>query len=107
MAVKANWFAQAAADDMDDPFAAQASLPICSESSSDELFSRLQKLGKREAQLDRMGITCPLKDLPNGSCSACPICKADDPDQTISSLCRVGQEQERIEMMMLARTYKV
>jgi hypothetical protein len=105
MGVKANWFA----DDLSaesDPFSAMnmSISPVVSiESSEDELYARLQELLKREARLDAVGITCPLKDMPDASCLACPVCKLGDPNSRLSALCRVGQEQERVMTMVAAK----
>lgn len=55
---------------------------------------RLRELILLEADLDHVGITCPLKDRDwtHPSCSTCP----ERGDKNRAQLCRVGMEQEKV-----------
>lgn len=107
--MRANWHVASAATPLDavDPLASMGTdvgSPVISiESTTEELQFRLRDLLEREARLDSLGITCPLKDQPEASCLACPVCKLGDPDSRMGALCRVGQEQERCLTMIHAQ----
>lgn len=106
MSVRANWYADAAElpEQHEDPFdnvGAGKKAMVGLNSSSEEFRNAFSKLAKRFARLDKMGITCPLRDAGECHCSSCPISQVNDPDGQRRSLCKAGVEEERL--VMLAR----
>lgn len=102
MAVKADWFL----GDLDvaggpDPLGPaqtrieDVGIPIDLEGGEAKLNARLVTLLEQEARLFDQGLACPVKDNPQGCCSACPIRHRDELDQ-MTALCSIGVEQERI-----------
>lgn len=103
MSTRANWHtAELDLDDPlggDDPFAMpieEVGDPIDLRDRGARLQLRLRELCKKEGNLDRNGVTCPIKDRPDTSCLACPISEAADDTSTRGPLCRIGREQERV-----------
>lgn len=109
MGLRADWFTDLTSPEDSDPFADNhmSQSPVISiESTEAELRDRMQELLGREARLDEMEITCPIKDMPDVSCLACPVCKLGS-DSPLSALCRVGQEQERVLTTLAAKVHGV
>lgn len=102
MTTRANWHtAELAelADWAEDPFEApieEVGAPIDLGGPEARLHIELAELVRREANLDRVGITCPIKDRPDTTCHACPVSEAARREKPIGSLCRLGREQERV-----------
>lgn len=66
------------------------------------LEGRLAELLRREANGFEAGITCPLKDKGDMTCSACPVSEVGRNTRR-SALCRLGREQERIAALIIAK----
>lgn len=86
--------------------------PLDLSSPEPVLRARLTELVRREGNLWECGTTCPLKDMPDGNCTACPISRAHETngdgtldEERMSRLCRVGVEQERVSMLLLAKRH--
>jgi hypothetical protein len=62
----------------------------------DRLQLRLSQLLEREGALWNRGVTCPIKDMPDTSCSACPVSRHTDFDDRLGMLCRVGRDEEKV-----------
>lgn len=75
--------------DTSDPFAEQQ----LDQLQHPDPQARLRELILLEADLDHIGVTCPLKDRDwsHPSCSTC----AERGDAARARLCRVGMEQEK------------
>lgn len=72
------------------------------ETSLEDLEARLSVLFQREGNLFNCEVTCPMKDLPDMTCSACPFHEVGR-DTSKSALCRLGKEQERISALILCK----
>jgi hypothetical protein len=59
------------------------------------LNQRLIELVNMEGVLHQRGITCPIKDREDSTCSACPV-RAERPSDQLHSLCQLGRAQERV-----------
>lgn len=111
MSVRANWFSgtHTPVDEALDPFAdmtaSKSPIALSVDSPLEEITARLARLMKGEGRLAEMGITCPLKESGECSCSACPVSQLSHPEESKAALCRLGQEQERLVMMSLAKTH--
>lgn len=109
MAVKTNWHEEDATVGPAglDPFemsssGAMAAVPLSLDLDFNELRKRLRLLLRREAGLFNEGVTCPIKDNPEGTCLGCPLNEANA-DSAKGILCKIGCEQERVQTMMLAK----
>lgn len=114
MSVRADWGttadASAPAPEID-PFASAESLgvmepltPVDLTNTEDELREQFASLFERERNLFNCGVECPLKEMPDSTCTACPVSRARDTnDPYMGQLCRVGVEQERVQMLLLAK----
>lgn len=95
---KANWFVQESVSlDEPDPFAMpieEVGQRIDLRDPAATLQLKLAELLHREANLDRVGVTCAIKDHPDSTCHACPVSEAHDRETALGSLCRLGREQE-------------
>lgn len=101
MSTRAKWYVEElpTLDDEPDPFAMpieEVGERIDLSDPSGALGLRLRELMRREASLDRMGITCPIKVRPDTTCHACPISRAHVPEEAMSHLCKIGREQEHV-----------
>lgn len=72
------------------------------DTSTEDLRARLVELIEREGNLFNCGITCPLKEEPDMTCSACPFHEVGR-DTSKSALCRLGKEEERIAALLIAK----
>lgn len=107
---KARWYRTPALPDDDfDPFADvdyTPQPPVCPTApSTDALRRELADLVKQEAALDAMGVTCPIKHDPEGSCLACPVRRTDPRDPRFR-LCEIGARQEQILGLLAARRHE-
>lgn len=113
MSVKADWGAAVVEPPTPvqdfDPFgwAESGGMPMKAvnmETPANELHGWLGELLRREGNLDACGITCPLKDLPDATCTACPVSRVHDTsDPHRQKLCEIGVEQERVLMLLMAQ----
>lgn len=76
--------------------------PISVEDGVATLRDRLGQLVQREARLDSIGITCPLKDCEDMTCLACPFTEAGNDEERKAALCQIGQQQEIVLAHLLA-----
>lgn len=95
--MKAQWFVPAVEDEPDtDPFLVEDA-PTVIDVSTDEarIHTMLEETVRREARLDAIGVTCPIKDRAETSCFACPVYRGAS-EERIAPLCRLGREQETL-----------
>lgn len=96
MSVRAKWPAPPVEIDTSDPFDAlparieDVGVEIDLRDEGDVLFRRLGELVADEARLHNAGVSCPIKQKSDVSCSACPIAGR------FGELCAVGREQESV-----------
>lgn len=114
MGIRTNWHEDAATGGPTgfDPFDMSSSgamaaaplsgAPLSIDLSVDELTRRLRSLFKREGNLFSEGITCSIKDNPEGTCLGCPLNEMAG-DSAKGALCKIGCEQERVQTMLLAK----
>lgn len=79
----------------------RAMKPLDLSSSQAQLHERLVELLRHEGELFDCGITCPMKDNPETTCSVCPVTRAHETSGSLEDLkrahlCRIGTEQERV-----------
>jgi hypothetical protein len=101
MSARANWFVEGTVplDSEDDPFSMpveEVGERIDLRDPEAELDLRLTELMRREGNLFKRGVTCPVKDSSDTTCHACPISKAHDKEDPKGILCRIGREQQVI-----------
>lgn len=102
MATKANWHTDELAELAEwseDPFEQpieEVGTPIDLGDSQARLNVELVELLRRETNLDRVGITCAIKDRADTTCHACPVSEASRNVKPLGALCRLGREQERV-----------
>lgn len=65
----------------------------------DALAPSVAALLNQEAALFNQGITCPVKDRTDTSCSACAYAHHEEDGHPLQPLCHVGREQERVATM--------
>jgi len=110
MAVRTNWHEDAdrTGSSVVDPFDLPSSAPVAVTAPLsldlpfDELERRIKMLLHREAFLCKEGLTCAIKDNPEGTCLGCPLNEVGS-DSAKGALCKIGCEQERVQTMMLAK----
>lgn len=99
-AARTNWHADRLPTlEIDDPFEVdveEVGKPIDLSVPTATLDVRLVELLHREESLERLGVTCEIKALPDVVCSACPVSRAEDSDVPLGALCRVSREQEAV-----------
>lgn len=98
---RADWFTDGLDDNVTeglDPFDEVEDLgrPIDLQDREAVLHARLADTLRGEGNLARSGVSCPVKDSPDTSCSACPISEAAKRESSLSALCRLGREQEQV-----------
>lgn len=102
MATKANWHTAELAELAEwdeDPFEQpieEVGEVIDLGSGEARLHVELAELIRGEGNLDRVGITCAIKDRADTTCHACPVSEAARRDKPLGVLCRLGREQERV-----------
>lgn len=97
---RTDWFTaglEEAAEGLD-PFdeAEELGNPIDLQDREAVLNARLVVTLKWEGNLYESGVTCPIKERSDTSCSACPVSEAAKRESPRSALCRLGREQEQI-----------
>lgn len=96
MSVRAKWPAPPVEIDTSDPFDAlparieDVGVPVDLADEEDVLFRRLVGLVDDEARLHNAGVSCPIKQKSDVSCSACPAAGR------FGELCSVGRQQEEV-----------
>jgi hypothetical protein len=104
MSVRANWFT---ADQAETAVELRPPMAPAEERIEDigvpfdlrdphSLLAALSTLIEQEAALWNHGVSCPIKDRTDTSCSACPIAHHMEQGHRLQPLCSIGREQERI-----------
>lgn len=69
--------------------------PIDLSDTTARLDVRLRELLAHEGRLFTRGVTCPVKDRDDTTCTACPLSQAGT-SHRLSPLCRIGRETENV-----------